>query len=236
MTTTRGRLIVFEAPEGAGKTTQLRRLGEWLTQHGVPHTTVREPGGTPLGNAVRGIVLAEPGREISARAEALLFMASRAELIERVVRPALARGEIVLADRFFLSTYAYQVHGRGLPFDEVRTANALATGGLVPDLTLLLSLSGAVRHSRAAARGAADRIEEAGDDFHARVEAAFAHFLAPEWQAAHPECGPVVAVDSEGDEAAVFARIMPVLAARWPQTFASAASAASAAPAARPRS
>ena len=226
MSTARGTLIVFEAPEGAGKTTQLHRLGEWLAQHGVPHTTVREPGGTPLGNAVRGIVLAEPGREITARAEALLFMASRSELIDRVIAPALARGEIVLADRFFLSTYAYQVHGRGLPFEEVRAANALATGGLVPHLTLLLALGGALRQSRAAARGAADRIEEAGNAFHARVEAAFARFATPEWQAAHPECGPVVAVDGEGNEEAVFARVLAVLAARWPDVFAQAAPAA----------
>jgi dTMP kinase len=218
----RGRLIVFEAPEGAGKTTQLRRLGDWLTQRGVAHTTVREPGGTALGNEVRRVVLG-PGWELTARAEALLFMASRAELIERVMRPALERGEIVLADRFFLSTYAYQVYGRGVPFDEVRAANTLATGGLVPDLTVLVSLRGAVRQARAAARGAADRIEGAGDDFHTRVEKAFALFQTAEWQRQHPECGPVAAVDGEGSEDAVFERILTLLAARWPAPFAAGA-------------
>jgi dTMP kinase len=213
-----GRLIVFEAPEGAGKTTQLRRLVAWLMAHGVPHTAVREPGGTPLGDEIRGILL-EPQRDLAPRTEALLFMASRAELVDRVIRPALERGEFVLADRFFLSTYAYQVHGRGLPFNEVRTANALATGGLVPDLTLLITLRAAERQKRAAARGAADRMEGAGDDFHDRVEAAFARFVSPDWQAAHPECGPVTAIDGAGSEEDVFERVLAALAARWPAPF-----------------
>ena len=106
MSTPRGRLIVFEAPEGAGKTTQLGRLGDQLGRRGTPFTAVREPGGTPLGDEIRRLLL-EPGRDLSPRAEALLFMASRAELVAKVIRPALERGEIVLADRFFLSTYAY---------------------------------------------------------------------------------------------------------------------------------
>jgi len=221
VSTARGRLIVFEAPEGAGKTTQLRRLAERLGRQGVPFTAVREPGGTLLGDEIRRILL-EPGRDLSPRAEALLFMASRAELVGKVIRPALARGKIVLADRFFLSTYAYQVHGRGLPFEEIRTANALATGGLVPDLTLVLSLRAAVRDVRTAARGGPDRIEDAGEDFHARVEAAFARFVAPDWQRAHPECGPVVEVDGDGDEAAVGARVLAALAERWPDPFGAA--------------
>ena len=222
MSAARGRLIVFEAPEGAGKTTQLRHLGERLRAQGVPFTAVREPGGTPLGDEIRRLLL-EPGRELTPRAEALLFMASRAELVDKVIRPTLARAEIVLADRFFLSTYAYQVHGRGLPFEEIRTANALATGGLVPDLTILLTLRATVRGARQAARGAADRIEDAGEDFHARVEAAFARFVAPDWQRAHPECGPVVEVDGAGDESEVSARVAAVLAARWPDLFAAKA-------------
>ena len=219
MSATPGWLVVFEAPEGAGKTTQLRRLAAWLKERRVPYTAVREPGGTPLGGEIRRLLLDEPDSDLSPRAEALLFMASRAELVERVVRPALERGEFVLADRFFLSTYAYQVHGRGLPFEEVRTANALATGGLVPDLTILLTLRARERQARAAARGAADRMENAGDDFHDRVEAAFTHFVSAEWQQQHPECGPVVAVDGEGTESVVFARVLAALGARWPSPF-----------------
>jgi len=221
VSTARGRLIVFEAPEGAGKTTQLGHIGDRLRARGVPFTAVREPGGTILGDEIRRILL-EPGRDLTARAEALLFMASRAELVSKIIRPALARGEIVLADRFFLSTYAYQVHGRGLPFEEIRTANALATGGLVPDLTILLTLRSAVRAARQAARGAADRIEDAGEDFHARVEAAFARFVAPDWQRAHPECGPVMEVDGDGEEGAVAARVAAAIAARWPDALGAA--------------
>lgn len=218
MSEERGRLIVFEAPEGAGKTTQLRLLTAWLDARGAPYVAVREPGGTPLGDEIRTILL-DPKRELSARTEALLFMTSRAELVDRVIRPALERGELVIADRFFLSTYAYQVHGRGLPFAEVRAANAIATGGLVPDCTLLLTLRAAERAARAAARGAADRIESAGDDFHERVAAAFARFASADWQQSHPECGPIVDVDASGSEGTVFSRVLAALAARWPRTF-----------------
>ncbi|MGI8844185.1 MAG: dTMP kinase, partial [Gemmatimonadaceae bacterium] len=134
----RGRLLVFEGVEGAGKSTQAGRLLRDLASSGHG-CLVREPGGTPLGERIRAILLADQG-EMTPAAEALLFMASRAELVERVIRPALDRGAVVIADRFFLSTYAYQCGGRELPERTVREANALATGGLVPDLTLLLRM------------------------------------------------------------------------------------------------
>src|SRR5579862_8111730 len=123
-----GRLIVFEGSEGAGKSTQIGLLASWLTQAGRKNVVVREPGGTPLGDEIRRILL-EPGGDVSPRAEALLFMASRAQLVERVVRPALDGHEVVLVDRFFLSTYAYQGAGRGLSEDDLRAANHVATGG-----------------------------------------------------------------------------------------------------------
>jgi dTMP kinase len=218
VTVTRGRLIVFEGPEGAGKTTQLRLLGEWLAAQGRAYTGVREPGGTALGNEIRRMLL-EPGRAIDARAEALLFMASRAQLIAEVIQPALAQGELVLADRFFLSTYAYQVVGRGLPLEDVRAGNRLATGGLVPDLTVLLTLPAAIRDARTRARGSADRIEGAGDAFHDRVERAFAECALPAWQSAHPECGTIMAVNGEGAEREVLDRVIVVLASRMPDHF-----------------
>lgn len=214
----RGRLIVFEGPEGAGKSTQLRLLADWLSRRGTPFTAVREPGGTELGAEIRALLL-DPARRISPRAEALLFMASRAELTAEVIAPALARGELVLADRYFLSTYAYQVAGRGLPEGEIRAANRFATHGIVPDLTLLFEVPSADRVRRAELRGAPDRMEQAGDAFHARVERAFSVALAPQWQADHPECGPIVGVDGEGTEDAVFARVLGVLASRWPALF-----------------
>lgn len=219
---TRGLLLVLEGAEGVGKTTQLARLAERLYAEGHAVTALREPGGTPLGDAVRTLLL-DPSGDVDARAEALLFMASRAQLLEGVVRPALAAGGLVLLDRFFLSTYAYQVAGRGLPADDVRAANRLATGGLVPDLTLVLRLPAGEGLRRAAARGAADRLEGAARDFHDRVDQAFADALDPAWQARHPECGPIVAVDASGTEEEVYARIAAALAERWRETFASSA-------------
>jgi thymidylate kinase len=212
----RGRLIVFEGPEGVGKTTQLRLLGEWLEERGLAHTRVREPGGTRLGDEIRRLLL-DPENEIGPRAEALLFMASRAALITEIVQPALERGELVLADRFFLSTFAYQIEGRGLPESEIRGANAFATGGLVPDLTLLFTAPSEERSVRRALRGSTDRMERAGSDFHARVEQAFARCLAPDWQVDHPECGPIVPLDATGSEAQVLERVLVVLGQWWPQ-------------------
>ncbi len=209
----RGPLIVFEGAEGVGKSTQLRRLTSWLESGGRVVHAHREPGGTPLGDEIRRILL-DPKSDIVPRAEALLFMASRAQLVQALVRPALEAGHVVLLDRFFLSTYAYQGAGRGLPEAEVRQANAVATAGLVPDLTLLLALPVAEGLARAARRGERDRMERNEDAFHRRVAEAFASFAKPEWQAAHPECGPIVTVDATGSEDEVFARIQAVVRAR----------------------
>ncbi|HEV7839699.1 MAG TPA: dTMP kinase [Gemmatimonadaceae bacterium] len=214
----RGRLIVLEGAEGAGKTTQIRILAERLATADIPSVAVREPGGTPVGDDIRGILL-HPEQEITAASEALLFMASRAELVAREIRPSLAAGFTVLLDRFFLSTYAYQIVGRGLPEAEVRAANALATAGLVPDLTLLLDISATHGLERADARGARDRMEKASDDFHARVANAFREFTDPGWQASHPECGPIKLIDGTGDQAAVHKRIVSTLASAFPQPF-----------------
>lgn len=208
-------LIVLEGAEGVGKSTQLRRLAEWLESRGETVVAVREPGGTVVGDEIRRILL-DPASDITAHAEALLFMASRAQLVERVVRPALASGEAVLIDRFFLSTYAYQGAGRGLPEEEIRAANRVATGGLVPDLTLLLELPAGEGMARAARRGERDRMERAADEFHRRVGEAFARFASAEWQRAHPECGPIVTIDGTGSEDAVFARLRGEIEHRWP--------------------
>ena len=124
---TRGRLIVLEGAEGAGKTTQIKLLAERLSTVGVPCLAVREPGGTPVGDDIREILL-HPEQEITAATEALLFMASRAELVAREILPSIVEGLVVLVDRFFLSTYAYQIVGRRLPEDEIRAASRLGQG------------------------------------------------------------------------------------------------------------
>ena len=211
-------LIVLEGTEGVGKSTQVRRLRAFLAGAGTPVVAVREPGGTPVGDAIRTLLL-DPEHALDPRTEALLFMASRAQLVRDVIRPALTAGGVVLTDRFFLSTYAYQVAGRGLPEEDVRRANALATGGLVPDVTFLLDLPEGEGMRRAAARGAHDRIERSGDDFHRRVRAAFVRFADHAWQAEHPETGPIVLIDAAGSEDEVETRLLDALAMRWPRTF-----------------
>ena len=214
-----GRLIVFEGGEGSGKSTQLRLLADTLASAGIAHRCLREPGGTTLGTEVRRLLL-EREWEMDARAEALRFMASRAQLVAHELRPALARGEHVLLDRFFLSTYAYQIGGRGLPEEEVRAANGLATAGLVPDLTLLLTFPVTDGLARAAERSTAhDRMEREGETFHRRVSGAFEVFAKPDWQRTHPECGPIVSIEAVGSERDVARRVRQALAARWPGTF-----------------
>lgn len=215
----RGQLMVFEGSEGAGKSTQLRLLAERLGAAGIPVVPLREPGGTPVGDAIRSILL-DPANDISPAGEALLFMASRAEIVRGEIQPALKRGDVVLMDRFFLSTYAYQIAGRGLSESDVRAANCLATDGLVPDLTIVLDVPFADGMRRAAQRGAHDRMEGSGDDFHARVERAFAESSNPSWQREHPECGLIVRVDGGGSRDEVFTRVVAALLRAMPSRFA----------------
>ena len=125
----------------------------------------------------------------------------------------------MIADRFFLSTYAYQIAGRGLSETEVTAANRFATGGLVPDLTILLRLTVAAALARTDSRGARDRIESADDDFHHRVAEAFDRFAEPAWQRSHPESGPVVAIDAAASVDEVAAVVLAMLEQTWPETF-----------------
>lgn len=212
----RGRLVVFEGGEGAGKSTQLRRLSAALTAAGVAHQVFREPGGTAAGDRIRELLL-HSSEPLDPRTEAALFMASRAQLVAERLKPALDRGEHVLLDRFLLSSYAYQAKGRDLPVREVARANKLATDGLVPDLTILLTIDPLEGLNRVKSRGSADRIERADEDFHHRVAKAFERFAEADWQEKHIECGPIEAVDAVGTEDEVEARLHRVLAARLPE-------------------
>lgn len=171
---TKGRFVVLEGGEGAGKSTQAAMLAGWLGERGVPHTLAREPGSTGVGEAIREVVLGRTDLEMPAESELLLILAARAAFVREVVRPALARGAVVIADRFDLSTLAYQGYGRGLDLARVRAAMEVATGELRPDLYLVLDVPlGEGMARRRAAGEAADRIEGAGGDFLGRVRRAY---------------------------------------------------------------
>lgn len=206
----RGRMVVLEGGDGVGKTTQLPLVAAALRARGLPVQTIREPGETQVGQQVREVLLHSTAT-ISPAAEALLFLAARAQVVSEVVAPALAAGTWVVADRFFVSTYAYQIAGHGLDATRVRDANALATGGLVPDLTVLLSLSAPMAAARRSERGHADRLERYGAAFDARVAAAYAAAVTPAWQDRHPECGPIVAVDADGAVSDVTRRLVQTI-------------------------
>jgi dTMP kinase len=205
-----GIFIVLEGIEGSGKSTQARLLGEWLTTRGIAHVVTREPGGTPLGEEIRRALL--HGGDVPARSELLMMLAARAAFVDQVVRPALKRGAVVIADRYELSSFAYQAYGRSLPLAQVQAANAFATGGLKPDLTIVLDVplaESAARRERAGA--AADRIEQAGAAFHERV--AEAYRLLARMDA----CTEIVA--GTGAVPEVHASVLGLLRARFPETF-----------------
>lgn len=170
---THGFFLVLEGPEGAGKSTLAAALASRALGTGAAVVSVREPGGTPAAEAARAIVL-DHAHGVGPEAELLLMLAARADLVRRIIRPALAAGSLVIADRFDLSTRAYQVAGRGLPAELVASANRLATGGLLPDLTLVLDVTPEAGRARQAVAGKArDRLEAESVDFHARVAAEY---------------------------------------------------------------
>lgn len=177
---TSGLFITLEGGDGSGKSTQSTILVEWLEQAGRTVVTSREPGGTDLGVELRDIVLHRRG-EIAPRAEALLYAADRAQNIATKVRPALERGDVVVQDRYFDSSVAYQGAGRVLGPAEVRDVSLWATDGLVPDLTVLLDLHEAISMSRVAeASSQYDRLEAEKQEFHSRVRSAYLELAANE--------------------------------------------------------
>jgi len=174
-----GLFVAIEGPEGAGKSTLAEALRRRLAAGGHEVVRVREPGGTPAAEAARAAFL-DPALDAAPLAEVFLLLAARADLVTKVIRPALARGAVVLCDRYDLSTDAYQIAGRGLDADGIRAANALATGGLRPALTLVVDVPADVGRTRQAAQGKEpDRVERADAAFHARVAAAFRRARGP---------------------------------------------------------
>ena len=208
------RFIVLEGVEGAGKSTQVRLLGAWLTAAGIPWVAAREPGGTPVGEAIRSVLLDARDLDVPSETELFLMLGARAAFVRDVVRPALERGEVVIADRFDFSTFAYQGYGRGLALDDVVRVNEVATGGLRPDAYVVLDVpvdEGVARQE--AEGGTPDRIESAGREFLERVRSGYLE-LAEEYGNAH-------ALDGRGDAEKVHGRIRRLLESLFPETFAS---------------
>jgi dTMP kinase len=207
-----GLFLAFEGVEGAGKSTQARLLAQHLRAAGKDVVLAREPGSTPLGEKVRDLVLQDAGLHVPPRSELFLMLAARAAFVEQVVLPGLVRRQVVIADRFELSTLAYQGAGRGLDLREISRCNAVATDGITPSATLLLELppeEGLRRQVAAAKRP--DRLESEARDFHHRVARGYSEL------AGHIE--GLVRVDATGTVEEVQRRVLAALAARFPETF-----------------
>lgn len=170
----KGKFITFEGPEGSGKTTQVAELAAFLRKKDLAVTTTREPGGTPIGDEIRTVLMGLKNTEMRPRTEILLFQASRAQLVEQIIRPRLAEGNIVLSDRYADSTLAYQGYGYQLfSLDELRPLIAFATGGLVPDLTLLLDVDVRLGLERRMKEGGWTRMDAYDCAYHERVRHGF---------------------------------------------------------------
>ncbi|MCX7283681.1 MAG: dTMP kinase [Novosphingobium sp.] len=204
-----GRFIALEGGEGVGKSTQGRLLAEALRAQGIEVVTTREPGGTAGAEAIRAMLLSNEGEGWGPRAESLLFAAARADHVEKLIRPALARGAWVVCDRYVDSSRAYQGGGGGLSDEDVMTLHRIGSKALVPDLTVLLAVAPDVTEQRLALRDgdSADRIGGRGPAYHARVSAAFQQF-------ASAEPNRFAVVDAGGTTDAVHARIMAAISDR----------------------
>jgi len=204
---TQGKFIALEGGEGAGKSTQSRLLADALRKGGLEVVATREPGGTPGAEAIRGLLLGLEGEGWHPRAEALLFAAARSDHVERLIRPALAAGKWVICDRFIDSSRAYQGGGSGLSDKDILTLHRIGSGGLLPDLTLLIEIAPDIAAQRLAARDTegADRIGGRDATYHAKVAAAFARLAAAEPRR-------FAAIDSSGPREETHALIMDAVA------------------------
>lgn len=195
---TPGLFLSLDGPDGGGKTTQAARLVERLRGDGLDVVACRDPGGTALGERVRGLLLDRSELVVGLRAEMLLFMASRAQLVDEVVRPALASGKVVVSDRFLLANVVYQGYVGGLPVEEVWAVGRAATAGLLPDLTLVLDVAPELAASRVGRPR--DRMEDLGGTHQRRVREGFREALAT-----YP--APHVVIDASADVEAVADRL-----------------------------
>ncbi len=172
--------ITLEGPEGSGKSTQAPRLAEHLRQKGWSVLLTREPGGTPIGDQIRAVLHDLGNTSMHPRTELLLYSASRAQIVNEVIRRHLASGGTVVSDRYADSSMAYQGYGQGLPLEDLRTITAFATGGLTPDLTILLDLPVSVGLARRRGSDEWNRLDAYQIEFHERVRAGYAQMVAAE--------------------------------------------------------
>jgi len=200
-----GRFLVLDGPDGSGKSTQFRRFSAACQDAGVAVCEVREPGGTYVGERIRRVLLDHADEDIGLRTEMLLYMASRAQLVEHRIRPALAAGQLVLADRYVSSTLAYQGAAGGLPLEDIRVVAKIATGGLVPDLTVIFDVDAATASTRLSPL--LDRMEARGQAYHAKVRQGYLDQIK-----ADPHRH--VRIDATKDENAVFASLTSELETR----------------------
>ncbi|MGI9014066.1 MAG: dTMP kinase [Phycisphaerales bacterium] len=204
-----GSFLVFDGPDGSGKSTQIRRFVAAARLADVHVLEVREPGGTAIGERIRDVLLDPEHSEMSLRCEMMLYMASRAQLIEEHIRPALSRGDMVLADRFISSTLAYQGAAGGLPLDEIDAVGRVALGDVVPDITILFDVDEQTAGARL--NPLLDRMEAKGVAFHRKVREGFL-------RQAREEPDRHLVIDASQDEDAVFAQLMIALQQRLTQT------------------
>ena len=203
----KGVFIAFEGCEGAGKSTQIRLLSEYLASKGIAHTVTREPGGSEIPEAIRKVILNGKFTDMTDECEALLYAAARVQHLADTVAPALSRGEAGLCDRYIFSSYAYQGYGRGLDQAFLRSINAYAAEHYMPDVTLFLDIPPARAFERKHGADENDRIEQAGEAFHRRVYEGYKELLRA-WP------GEMVAVDCSGTKYETSEKIVALLRGR----------------------
>lgn len=189
----KGKFITFEGCEGVGKSRQLKFLAEYLEESGIPHWFTREPGGDPISEKIRNLILDKDNVEMTDECEALLYAASRAQLLRNQIAPRLARGELVICDRYFDSSFAYQAYARGLGMEFVEKINEYAIRNFMPDYTIFLNLSPEKAFKRKGGVDVSDRLELSGMEFHNKV---YQGYLA--LAKAYPE--RFIVIDASGEK------------------------------------
>lgn len=200
----KGKLITFEGCEGSGKSTQVRLLKEYLEKENIPYFMTREPGGTSISEKIRSIILDKDNTEMTDECEALLYASSRCQLLKEKVLPALKDGKIVIIDRYYDSSFAYQAYARGLGYDFVAKANSFAINNAVPDVTVFFDIDPYHAFIRKGGADSSDRLELAGIEFHNKVYAGYKALIEK-----LPE--RVFSVDAHGSVEEIHARVLKLL-------------------------